>query len=111
MVAVFLKVLGHPEAIAERVYGLGNPRKAMELGNIQPGDGFFYRGNGILQTTGRGNHRCMGAACGVDLETAPDLAITPEHALKPAPHEWTDSNLNVFADRNDIYRTISTPSP
>ena len=30
----------HPEAIAERVYGLGNPHKAQELGNTQPGDGF-----------------------------------------------------------------------
>jgi putative chitinase len=28
-----------PEAIAERVYGLGNPRKASELGNTEPGDG------------------------------------------------------------------------
>lgn len=43
---------GHPEAIAERVYGLGNPRKARDLGNTEPGDGFLYRGNGVLQTTG-----------------------------------------------------------
>jgi putative chitinase len=100
------ELAGHPEAIAERVYGLGNPRKAMELGNALPGDGFLYRGNGILQTTGRGNHRRLGAACGLDLETAPDLAISPEHALKPALYEWTDNNLNSFADRNDI-RTIT----
>lgn len=100
------ELAGHPEAIAERVYGLGNPRKALELGNTQPGDGYVYRGNGILQTTGRGNHRRMGAACGLDLETDPDLAISPEHALKPALQEWTDNNLNAFADRNDI-RTIT----
>ena len=31
-----------PEAIADRVYGLGNPRKARELGNTKPGDGFLY---------------------------------------------------------------------
>jgi putative chitinase len=100
------ELAGHPEAIAERVYGLGNPRKALELGNTQAGDGYFYRGNGILQTTGRGNHRRMGAACGLDLETDPNLAISPEHALKPALQEWTESNLNAFADRNDI-RTIT----
>jgi len=95
-----------PKAIAERVYGLGNPRKARELGNTQPGDGFRYRGNGVLQTTGRGNHHRMGTLCGVDFEENPDLVIDPEYALKPALHEWTENELNVFADKNDI-RTIT----
>lgn len=97
---------GNPEAIAERVYGLGNPYKARELGNTEPGDGFRYRGNGVLQTTGRANHRRMGAACGVDFEGNPELVTAPEHALKPALQEWTNSNLNPFADKNDI-RTIT----
>jgi putative chitinase len=48
------KLARKPEAIAERVYGLGNPRKARELGNTQPGDGFRFRGNGILA-----NHRAQ----------------------------------------------------
>jgi putative chitinase len=100
------KLAHHPEAIAERVYGLGNPSKASELGNTKPGDGFLYRGNGVLQTTGRGNHRRMGRACGVDFEGNPNLVTAPEHALKPALQEWTDGHLNDFADRNDI-RTIT----
>ncbi|HEY6912402.1 MAG TPA: peptidoglycan-binding protein [Myxococcales bacterium] len=95
-----------PEAIAERVYGLGNPRKARELGNTQPGDGFRYRGNGVLQTTGRGNHARLGAACQLDFEGSPELVTAPEHALKPALQEWSEGDLNVFADRNDI-RTIT----
>ncbi|MGE5049439.1 MAG: peptidoglycan-binding protein [Deltaproteobacteria bacterium] len=90
------------EAIAERVYGLGNPRKARELGNTQPGDGFRYRGNGVLQTTGRGNHARLGAACGVDFEGNPELVTAAEHALKPALQEWSEGDLNIFADRNDI---------
>jgi putative chitinase len=96
----------NPEAIAERVYGLGNPRKARELGNTQPGDGFRYRGNGVLQTTGRSNHRRMGEACGVDFEGNPELVTLPEHALKPALHEWSANDLNACADKNDI-RTIT----
>lgn len=56
--------------------------------------------------TGRGAHRKIGAACGVDFETRPDLATTAEHALKPAVEEWTQSGLNDFADRDDI-RTIT----
>lgn len=99
--------LAHNEsALSERVYGLGNPRKARELGNTEPGDGFRYRGNGILQTTGRGKHRIMGQACGLDFEGNPSLVTAPEHALKPALQEWTEGDLNKAADRNDI-RTIT----
>ncbi|MGL6071940.1 peptidoglycan-binding protein [Craterilacuibacter sp.] len=96
------KLAGHPEAIAERVYGLGNPYKARELGNTGAGDGFRFRGNGMLQTTGRGNHRRMGLACGVDFETHPEWVTLPEHALKPALAEWSESRLNDHADKNDI---------
>ena len=101
-----VKLAGDPEAIAERVYGLGNPRKALELGNTEPGDGFAYRGNGVLQMTGRGAHRAIGHACGVDFEGNPELALAPEHALKPALREWADDGLNAYADKNDI-RTIT----
>ena len=100
------RLAGDPQAIAERVYGLGNPRKARALGNTNPGDGFLYRGNGVLQTTGRGSHKRMGDAAGVNFEDNPDLVTAPEHALKPALIEWTQNNLNSFADRNDI-RTIT----
>ena len=90
------------EALAERVYGLGNPGKAEELGNTEPGDGFRYRGNGVLQTTGRGAHKKMGQAFGLDFENNPELVAAPEHALKPALKEWSDNNLNNFADQNKI---------
>jgi putative chitinase len=90
------------KALAERVYGLGNPKKARELGNTQPGDGFRYRGNGVLQMTGRAAHRRRGAANNLDFENNPELATLPEHALKPALQEWADGNLNRFADVDDI---------
>jgi putative chitinase len=101
-----LQLARNPEAIAERVYGLGNPRKAADLGNSQPGDGFRYRGNGVLQTTGRGNHARLGVPFGLDFEREPELVTAPEHALKPALREWNEGALNAAADRNDI-RTIT----
>lgn len=91
-----------PAAIFERVYGLGNPRKARELGNTEPGDGYKYRGGGILQTTGRANYRRMGQKVGVDFEAHPEWVLTAEHALKPALAEWTEGGLNAAADRDDI---------
>jgi putative chitinase len=97
------KTLAHnPEKIAERIYGLGNPKMANMLGNTQAGDGYLYRGNGVLQTTGRDNHKRMGIACGVDFENHPDLVTDPQHALKPALQKWTDDHLNTYADQNDI---------
>ena len=92
----------NPPALAERVYGLGNPRKARELGNTQPGDGFRYRGRGVLQTTGRGSYKRLGDKAGVDFEGDPDLVSSARHALSPALLEWTEGNLNAAADRNDI---------
>lgn len=89
-------------AIFERVYGLGNPRKAKELGNLQPGDGFKFRGGGIMQTTGRANYRRMGKLCGVDFESHPELVTSSQHALKPALAEWTAGNMNVLADKSDL---------
>jgi uncharacterized protein (TIGR02594 family) len=107
--------LAHSErAIAERVYGLGNPRKAQELGNKEPGDGFRYRGGGLMQTTGRSNYRRMGQLCAVDFEQNPHLVFSAEHAIKPALAEWSEAGLNVYADNNDILaisRAINCGSP
>ncbi|MBX6323871.1 MAG: peptidoglycan-binding protein, partial [Rhodospirillaceae bacterium] len=99
-------LLGQPEKLAERVYGLGNPDKARELGNVRPGDAFKYRGGGVLQTTGGGAYRRISDKTGVDFFGDPQLIVAAEHALKPALHEWDEGNLNAAADRNDI-RTIT----
>ncbi|WOH66888.1 hypothetical protein [Bradyrhizobium sp. BWA-3-5] len=96
-------MLAHkPELIAERVYGLGNPSKAAELGNTHRGDGFLYRGGGLMQTTGRANYKRMGQLCGVDFESHPELVVSAEHALKPALGEWSQGKLNQFADQDDV---------
>ncbi len=97
-----LRLAHKPEKIFERVYGVQNPTLAKELGNTEPGDGWRYRGRGILQTTGRGNYRRMGQKCGADFEANPELVLSAEHALKPALVEWTEGNLNAFADSDDI---------
>ncbi len=79
-------------AIFERVYGLGNPRKASELGNRDPGDGWRYRGFGVLQTTGRRDHERL---IGGD--------YTALGALKAALAEWTRPGPDSL-DCNDLAR-------
>lgn len=74
------------------------------MGNGGPdsGDGWTYRGRGLIQTTGRESYRRFGRLCGVDFEGDPDLVVSGEHALKPAVAEWSDKHANDLADRNDL---------
>lgn len=97
-------LLHNAPALAERVYGLGNPKKAKALGNTKAGDGYLYRGGGALQTTGRTAYRTMGERIGVDLEANPGLIVDATWSFIPALEEWNDGHLNAEADANRIKR-------
>ena len=58
------------------------PALARRNGNTVPGDGRRYRGRGYVQITWRSNYRRVGQKIGVDLESSPDLALVPEHAVR-----------------------------
>lgn len=108
------RLAGDGPALFERVYGLGNPVKARELGNLRPGDGWRFRGTGILQMTGGFNFKSTGEKVGVDFYNHPELALSKEHALKPALYEWTHGRLNEYADRDDalaVGRGINLGNP
>ena len=62
-----------------RMYDIeGNrPRKARELGNVNPGDGAKFAGRGYVQLTGRTNYFNAGKALLVDLIEDPDKALDP----------------------------------
>jgi putative chitinase len=92
----------HPEALAERVYGLGNPKKARELGNTEPGDGYRFRGNGMLQLTGRAAHRRIGKLIGVDLENDPEQLEDPAISFRVAVAEFVALRCLEPAAADDI---------
>jgi putative chitinase len=83
-----------------------NPRKARELGNVNPGDGPRYKGRGPIQLTGRNNYRACGRALGLDLEGNPDIAVQPNVAFRTAGWFWSTHGLNALADQSS-YREIT----
>jgi putative chitinase len=87
----------NPERIANYVYA-----NRMGNGDLSSGDGWRYRGRGVIQLTGRGNYRAVGNAVGLPFETNPDLLLEPGPAALAAGYFWKSRGLNELADdRND----------
>ena len=82
-----------PELIANHVYAdrMGN-------GSVASGDGWRYRGRGLIQLTGRDNYRACGSAIGADLLAAPGLLEQPEWAAMSAAWFWFSNGLNELSD-------------
>lgn len=82
---------------------------ATTLGNTQPGDGSRYRGHGLIQVTGRANHRLMQATLrragyedAPDFEAGPQLLCEPQWAAASAGAFWWARGLNTWADTDDF---------
>ena len=92
------RTTAHPanqEAIANLVY-------AGRLGNKGKGDGWKYRGRGLIQVTGLDNYRACGTGLKLDLVTLPELLEQDVNAMRSAGWFWKSNNLGRFG--NDISR-------
>ncbi len=83
-----------PQAIGTRVYAgrLGN-------GDEASGDGWRYRGLGLIQLTGKENQAKFGAAIGMALDYVPAYLTTPKGAMHSACWYFAVfKNCNALAD-------------
>lgn len=86
--------LQNSEKVANYVYAL-----RMGNGDEASGDGYRYRGRGLIQLTGRENYQRAGAALGIDLVGQPDRLLEKEMAALSACWYWDSRRINTLADQ------------
>ncbi len=92
----------NPPKIANYVY-MDEFRK-YKMGNVNPGDGWLFRGRGLKQLTGRDNYTKFGASVGMSAEDAANYVATKKGAIESACWFWDANNLNEIADTDDVRR-------
>lgn len=85
------------EAIANRIYA-----SRMGNGDEASGDGYRFRGKGLIQLTGRSNVTWFGASLEISAEEASEYLETFEGAVQGACWFWETNKLNQWADQGDI---------
>ena len=86
-----------PEKIANIVYA-----NRMDNGDTDSGDGWTFRGGGILQLTGRYNYTKFAKEMDMSAEEAVDYVRTKKGALDSACWFWDTNGLNKYCDAMDI---------
>lgn len=73
-------------------------------GDVASGDGWRYRGAGLIQLTFRDNHVACSDHFGVLREQVGAWLRTPEGASRSAARYWKTNGLNELADAGDFVR-------
>ena len=86
-----------PEKIANVVYA-----SRMGNGDSASGDGYRYRGRGLIQLTGKSNYTSFAADSGIKPEEAVAYLSTPRGAVESAAWFWHKNGLNKLADTDNV---------
>lgn len=94
--AIAQRLVRNPQALANVAYAnrIGN-------GNEASGDGWKFRGRGLIQLTGRANYRDASVSACRSYVDHPDLVAQPLDACETAAWFWEHNGLNVLADASN----------
>lgn len=87
----------NPQKIANKIYA-----NRMGNGDELSGDGYKYRGRGLIQLTGKTNYTWFAASLEISAEEAAEYTQTFEGAAQSACWFWETNKLNQYADTGDI---------
>jgi len=88
-----------PEKIANVIYA-----NRMDNGDTDSGDGWRFRGGGLIQLTGRYNYTEFAEDVDMTVEEAVDYVRTKKGALDSACWFWDENNINKHCDNMDILK-------
>lgn len=90
------QLIRNPQALANRVYANRNGN-----GDEASGDGWRYRGRGLIQLTGRANYLAAESAIGEPYKADPDLVAQPRHAAMTAAWYFAAAGCLPLADASN----------
>ena len=106
--ARYADMTGQPNALAQSIARkpatIASLTYANRMGNgpSATGDGWIYRGRGLIQITGRDNYDRSGDALGLDLILNPERLEDPYYAALSAAEWWHRHGCNALADTGDL---------
>ena len=88
-----------PEKIANVIYasGMGN-------GDTASGEGYLFRGRGVIQLTGKDNYSAFASSIKMSLPDVIEYVQTKKGALESACWYWNSRKLNMACDEGDIVK-------
>jgi putative chitinase len=86
-----------PERIANRVYA-----NRMDNGPEESGDGWKFRGRGLIQLTGKFNYTRFANSLGVSIDECIAYLETSAGAVSSAGWFWHNNSLNDYCDKSDF---------
>lgn len=101
---VWPRLASRAESLVNNPVALGNAAYAFENGNGNEasGDGFRYKGRGLIQITGRSAYEAASKNIHVPLVGNPDLAAQPQYAVLTALNYWRVNKCSIPAALNDV---------
>jgi putative chitinase len=88
-----------PEKIANVIYA-----NRMGNGDTASGEGFAFRGRGIVQLTGKDNYSAFALSIKMTLPDVIEYVQTKKGALESACWYWNSRKINIACDENDIVK-------